>query len=437
MSIIKIQGNVSGTGTLTIAAPNTNSDFTMNLPASNGTVPILGSATNNGVVFIDGSGQMTSGSALTFNGTNLGFGSTGQRITGDFTNGTLANRVMFQTSTTNGSTSVSAIPNGTNTQTDLFVFNAADPANAGLGLFRASATEVTLRSAITGTGSYLPMTFYTGGSERMRLDTSGRLGIGTSTPSTNAILTTNGSIAVAIPTRNAASSNQIGVWTSDDPADNTRANITFATTAGASSSNSYIAFSTNNYGVSGGERMRIDSSGNVGIGTTSPGTKLDVSGNMRFSAANPVIELNNGGAQVYSTVANTLQFASGGGIGSPTETARITAAGLLQFNSGYGSVATAYGCRSWVNFNGTGTVAIRSSGNVSSITDNGTGDYTVNFSTAMPDANYSAVGTQGLGGISVYFHPTTPFQTSGVRVVASNTSGGGVDAQFVCVSIFR
>jgi hypothetical protein len=50
--------------------------------------------------------------------------------------------------------------------------------------------------------------------------------------------------------------------------------------------------------------------------------------------------------------------------------------------------APIYACRAWVNFNGTGTVAIRASGNVSSITDNGTGDYTVNFTTAMPDANY-------------------------------------------------
>jgi hypothetical protein len=47
-------------------------------------------------------------------------------------------------------------------------------------------------------------------------------------------------------------------------------------------------------------------------------------------------------------------------------------------------------CRAWVNFNGTGTVAIRASGNVSSITDNGVGDYTVNFTTAVSDANYSA-----------------------------------------------
>ena len=65
----------------------------------------------------------------------------------------------------------------------------------------------------------------------------------------------------------------------------------------------------------------------------------------------------------------------------------------LLMNSGYGSDAVAYGCRAWVNFNGTGTVAIRASGNVSSITDNGVGLYTVNFSTSMPDANYSTVAT--------------------------------------------
>lgn len=58
-----------------------------------------------------------------------------------------------------------------------------------------------------------------------------------------------------------------------------------------------------------------------------------------------------------------------------------------------GNVGTApvYAARAWVNFNGTGTVAIRASGNVSSITDNGTGDYTVNFTTAMPDASYSGL----------------------------------------------
>ena len=71
----------------------------------------------------------------------------------------------------------------------------------------------------------------------------------------------------------------------------------------------------------------------------------------------------------------------------------------LLMNSGYGSDAVAYGCRAWVNFNGTGTVAIRASGNVSSITDNSAGIYTVNFTNAMPDANYSVCGT-GSGDVA-------------------------------------
>ncbi len=71
----------------------------------------------------------------------------------------------------------------------------------------------------------------------------------------------------------------------------------------------------------------------------------------------------------------------------------------FQFNSGYGSVATAYGCRAWVNFNGTGTLAIRDSGNVSSVTDNSTGYYTINFSNAMPDTNYACYeGISKAGG---------------------------------------
>ena len=59
-----------------------------------------------------------------------------------------------------------------------------------------------------------------------------------------------------------------------------------------------------------------------------------------------------------------------------------------------------YKCRAWVNFNGTGTVAIRAAGNVASITDNGTGEYTVNFTTALPDANYAVAGSAKFDGTS-------------------------------------
>jgi len=124
-------------------------------------------------------------------------------------------------------------------------------------------------------------------------------------------------------------------------------------------------------------------SGDVGIGTASPATKLDVNGTIQAlqvfqssSGADAVLNANGANRDVIFKVNNT-------------ELARLVGnGGNFQMNSGYGSVATAFGCRAWVNFNGTGTVAIRASGNVSSITDNGTGDYTVNFTTAMPDANY-------------------------------------------------
>jgi hypothetical protein len=116
--------------------------------------------------------------------------------------------------------------------------------------------------------------------------------------------------------------------------------------------------------------------------------------------------------------------------------------GNLSFNSGYGSNAVAYGCRAWVNFNGTGTVAIRASGNVTSITDNNTGDYTVNFSTAMPDANYSAVGSAGRGaaggGARQVATNTGSNPTTGACRVNTADGGGAVqDLDYVSVSIFR
>jgi hypothetical protein len=109
--------------------------------------------------------------------------------------------------------------------------------------------------------------------------------------------------------------------------------------------------------------------------------------------------------------------------------------------------APVYGARAWVNFNGTGTVAIRESGNVSSITDNGVGDYTINFSTAMPDANYATIGSAGVGGFNgVYLAAQSGDGTRGIQTTAAtqirtlvggNSSAGAYDASFVLVSIFR
>jgi hypothetical protein len=122
--------------------------------------------------------------------------------------------------------------------------------------------------------------------------------------------------------------------------------------------------------------------------------------------------------------------------------------GDLSFNSGYGSAAVAYGCRAWVNFDGTGTVAIRASGNVSSITDNGTGDYTVNFTNAMPDADYSLVATseQDFNSnseevASVCKRSSNNLLTSSARIMSKRTIVGGstsdVDRGHIFVAVFR
>jgi len=104
--------------------------------------------------------------------------------------------------------------------------------------------------------------------------------------------------------------------------------------------------------------------------------------------------------------------------------------------------APIYSCRAWVNFDGTGTVSIRESGNVSSITDNGTGDYTVNFATAMPDANYTYQATSSNDNIAVTFvdfnqiNQGIPSTTSAPLEVV--TPGGVLsDRQFINASFFR
>ena len=100
--------------------------------------------------------------------------------------------------------------------------------------------------------------------------------------------------------------------------------------------------------------------------------------------------------------------------------------------------APLYMARAWVNFNGTGTVAIRASGNVSSITDNGTGDYTVNFTTAMPDVNYAADISVSRSGDNTNI-PVRQFITYAVGSLRFLTgdSSAGTDMNFVNTSIFR
>lgn len=268
----------------------------------------------------------------------------------------------------------------------------------------------------------------------------------------------------------------------------------------------------------GSEIARFDSSGNLGIGTSSPTTRIDVFGT--GSVLGRFVRNNTGGASggirfgnnsgTFTAYADTtLQIYDDQ---ASLERLRIESNGNLLFNSGYGSVATAYGCRAWVNFNGTansnqsatysqsgttvtvtatahglttgnlvylditsGTAVdgaysvtvtdantftvqqasrttsgnvtivkstIRSSGNVSSVADIGTGLYGVSFSTVMPDSNYAAVATsKSTGGTTGFIaglsNATDALSAGYVRVTTVNNSLAAADSETVCVSIFR
>lgn len=197
-----------------------------------------------------------------------------------------------------------------------------------------------------------------------------------------------------------------------------------------------LTFATNN----GSEAMRIATSGNVGIGTSSPTEKLVVDGSIKLSGLNSGAGLlfDLAGSSDYqikeSSTTDVVQFG-----GSATTGFRHNiSSGAFQFNSGYGSIATAYGCRAWVNFVGS-SGTINGSGGVSSVTRNSTGNYTVTFSFTLPDTTYAVTGgvnrnngAADAGGVG-YFSQAT----GSVGVYTYAPQGSFNDATSVSIAIFR
>jgi len=265
-------------------------------------------ANSSGIVFTgntDGTIDLaTSGTTrvTVTSGGNLNFAGTAQRITGDFSNATPANRVAFQSSTSNGNTNVMVLPNGTGTVSGVVLESSSDlnsSSNTQLLVINGSDSRIT--SGIRGTGSYLPMTFYTGGSERVRIDTSGNFGLATGTVSYRFTQQETGG----------STFNREYVLRNGDQTNFWRVslgrNLTTAT-SGIPANSAFLATENGGgYGASGGltigtiesapltaitagtARMTIDTSGNVGVGTASPGTKLDV-----VSATNAGIRVSDG-----------------------------------------------------------------------------------------------------------------------------------------------
>jgi hypothetical protein len=137
----------------------------------------------------------------------------------------------------------------------------------------------------------------------------------------------------------------------------------------------------------------------------------------------------------------TITGISAGGLPDDCITTADIAAGAVT-TAKLGSAEVSGLAKAWVNFNGTGTVAIRASYNVSSITDNGTADYTVNFTTALADADYSICGAAGLNttSLKVVCQPfnLSPPATSSVRIQVPNADGVMTnDSSYISVAIFR
>lgn len=183
-------------GSVTLTAPMTTDNFSFDIGGGTSLATlnvsnnlVVGGSANVANLLVIGTSNVgniivrSTANIVTANITgNLTFTGTSQRITGDFTNTLVPSRVIFQTSNTNSSTGIYAVPSGSSTAASWQAANTADPTNASKILIATNgSTDVQLVSGINGTGTYLPLTFYNSGSEKMRLSITGGFSVGTTT----------------------------------------------------------------------------------------------------------------------------------------------------------------------------------------------------------------------------------------------------------------
>lgn len=333
--------------------------------------------------------------------------------------GAVSNRLVIQTNNTEALTVDSSQRVGIGTSSPDYKLHVSG-ANAEIGLTDTNVTDATWRLlAQTGNTTKLFRIYdSSNAADRFVINASGNVGIGTTSPGST--LDVAGVVTTSKGYTFSAASTAADTYTG-----------TFAPGGNA------LAFTT-----LGTERARIDSSGRMGLGTTAPGsydtagdnlvvhstgeTGITIAsgtssgGNIYFADGTTGNELYRGWI-TYSHSVDAMRFGTSG-----TERARITSNGDFQFNSGYGNFATAYGVRAWVHFQGTSTVTIAGSGNVSSITDRGTGQYTVGFSTALVNNNYAVCGTATSTGNTdnsyIYNVIYYDYGTTGVKVATYNNS---------------
>ena len=205
---------------------------------------------------------------------NLTFTGTGNRILGDFSNATIASRVAFQTSTTNGQTRLTLIPNGTGTDTAVDLFNnSSDLVNVGRLSLRAGLVDMAILSTREGTGTYLPMTFFTGGSEAMRITTDRSVGIGTISPNQKLQVTGSNSTGFAGATLQNSNGN-VGLAGVQFSSDTTYSKSAIAQVRENANGTGPLVFYVDSNAdaadwATGDEKMRILEAGNLLVGATS------------------------------------------------------------------------------------------------------------------------------------------------------------------------
>jgi hypothetical protein len=249
--------------------------------------------------------------------------------------------------------------------------------------------------------------------------------------------------------------------------------LQYSTPATTSPGGSTTQVQYNNAGAFGGSSSFVFDGTNVGIGgTPSTGYKLEVLASQASRSAVVSSNTNSAGSSAYhlatdvstnygnmicfgsthASRANSMWIGTDGGNAplvfqvNGSEVGRFDTSANFKFNSGYGSVATAYGCRAWVNFNGN-SPTIRSSGGVSSVTRSSAGTYTVNLSVTMPDANYTVNCTCSANSGNNYMIPiystgsgatlNTPTTSSFTLGTWNNNFNAMLDPTYVCVSVFR